>query len=108
MKTIKFFLFLPILFLSSCDDNTSRSPGSTLNTVKDSHYYSIKDISKPEHVCDFSDGRKLFRIEIGYGTSWSNTSHFVYFFNSSKEISINFTEKAGKSHLNKAIVQLPE
>lgn len=102
MKTIKFFLFLPIFFFSSCEE-----PSSTLGTVNDSDYYSIKDISKPEHVCDFSDGRKLFRIEIGYGIGWNSKSHFVYFFNSSKEISINFNERVGKTSVERTVVQLP-
>ena len=105
MKTIKFFLFLPILFFSSCYNE--QPPSSTLGTIRNPAYYSIKDISKPEHVCDFSDGRKLFRIEIGYGIGWNSNSHFVYFFNSSKEISINFTEKFGKTTVDKTVVQLP-
>ena len=104
MKRIIFSLLLPIFFLTSCDE----SPNSTLRTEKYPDYFSIKDISQPEYVCDFSDGRKLFRIELGYGTSVRNYSHFVYFFNSSKEVSINFTEKSGKSTVNKTIVQLPE
>jgi ribosomal protein L24E len=105
MKTIKFFLFFPVLFFSSCFNQPK--PSSTLGTVNHSDYYSIKDISKPEHVCDFSDGRKLFRIELGYGKDWVTNSHFVYFFNSSKEISINFQERVGKTTVNKTVVQLP-
>lgn len=104
MKRIIFSLLLPIFFLTSCDE----SPNSTLSTEKHPAFYSIKDISQPEYVCDFSDGRKLFRIELGYGTGYGNNSHFVYFFNSSKEVSINFNEKSGKSTVNKTIVQLPE
>jgi len=105
MKTIKFFLFFPILFFSSCYGE--KEPISTLGTVVSSNYYSIKDISKPEHVCDFSDGRKLFRIELGYGEGWRTNSHFVYFFNSSKEISISFQERVGKTIVNRTVVQLP-
>lgn len=102
MKRTIFFLFLPIFFLASCDE----SPRSILNTVRHSESNEIREISKPEYVCEFSDGRKLFRIEIGIGNGWYN--HFVYFFNSSKEISINFNEKVGKMNVNKTIVQLPE
>ena len=105
MKKIKFFLFLHILFLSSCFNE--QPPISTLGTVNYSAYYSIKDISKPEHVCDFSDGRKLFRIEIGFGQRYNTSSHFVYFFNSSKEISINFNERVGKTSVERTVVQLP-
>lgn len=105
MKTIKFFLFLPILFFSSCYNE--QPPSSTLGTIRNPAYYSIKDISKPEHVCDFSDGRKLFRIEIGFGQSYNTSSHFVYFFNSSKEISINFNERVGKTSVERTVVQLP-
>ena len=104
MKHKIFFLLLPIFFLTSCDE----SPNSTLSTEKYPAFYSIKDISQPEYVCDFSDGRKLFRIELGYGNGYGKHSHFVYFFNSSKEVSINSNEKSGKVSVNKTIVQLPE
>lgn len=102
MKLIKSVLFLSIFFFSSCDEGNT-----TLSTERAPSYYSIKDISKPEYICDFSDGRKLFRIELGYNTRYGD-SHFVYFFNSSGEISINFSEKIGKHFKNKTIVQLPE
>ena len=103
MKILNFFLLLPIFFLTSCSESSS-----TLSTERHPEFFSIKDISQPQYICDFSDGRKLFRIELGYGTGYSNNSHFVYFFNSSKEVSINFNEKSGKVSVNKTIVQLPE
>lgn len=101
----KLFLLLTCsLFLTNCDP-APVGTGVTIRSNRDPDYYSVKDISKPEKICEFSDGRMLYRIEIGMDR---NHSHFVYFFNNSKELSINYPVPQGKTTRNEVIVQLPE
>ena len=98
MKKIS-LIALAILCISG--DN---KPGAGSSISKDS---GVADIGEPQYVCEFGDGRKLHRFQVGSVSAREHT-HWVYIVSPSNEVTINKKEKQGKATVNKVVVELPE
>lgn len=95
----KIILITLTILCISCD----RKPGAGQSISKDK---GVADIGAPQYVCEFSDGRKLHRFQVGSVSVES--PHWVYIVSPSNEITINKREQMGKTTVNKVVVELPE
>ena len=95
----KYLKLLSLCFLlSSCKENYIGKPAP-----------GVDGVSQPSHVCDFSDGRVLYRIVVQ--ENGMKHDHYVYFFknkNDASVVSINRSVSSGKTTTNMTIVQIPE
>jgi hypothetical protein len=97
MKTKYLKLFSLCLLLSSCRENYDGKPAPAVDAV-----------SHPAHVCDFSDGRVLYRIVVQKNSAHD---HYVYFFKNKNDASVVTTNTSvpnGKTRRNSTTVQVPE
>jgi len=108
MKYIELIALVTILSLAACD----RQPG-TGDSVYDPKFTTVADVTQPEFVCNLSDGRKLYRFQVGH-VSRGLSAHFVYLFiNDGKvvtddPVSVNRNIQSGKTSHNETTIIIPQ